>query len=43
MGVLGSRLDPGADAYRANRDANLASLAELDRLLAQARPGGGQK
>ena len=43
MGVLGSRLDPGSDAYRANRAANLESLAELDRLLAQARAGGGQK
>ena len=43
MGVLGSRLDPGSDAYRANRAANLDLLAELDRLLAQARAGGGQK
>jgi acetyl-CoA carboxylase carboxyltransferase component len=43
MGVLGSRLDPGSDAYRASRAANLESLAELDRLLAQARAGGGPK
>ena len=43
MGVLGSRLDPGSDAYRANRAANLDLLAELDRLLAQARAGGGQR
>ncbi|HET6750018.1 MAG TPA: carboxyl transferase domain-containing protein, partial [Actinomycetes bacterium] len=43
MGVLASRLDPGGDAYRANRAANLELLAELDRLLAQARAGGGQK
>jgi acetyl-CoA carboxylase carboxyltransferase component len=43
MGVLGSRLDPGSDAYLARRDANLKSLAELDRLLAQARAGGGPK
>jgi acyl-CoA carboxylase subunit beta len=43
MGVLASRLDPGSDAYRANRAANLELLAELDRLLAQARAGGGQK
>jgi acyl-CoA carboxylase subunit beta len=43
MGVLGSRLDPGSDAYRANRAANLELLAELDRLLAQARAGGGQE
>jgi acyl-CoA carboxylase subunit beta len=43
MGVLGSRLDPAADAYRANRAANLELLDELDRLLAQARAGGGPK
>ena len=43
MGVLGSRLDPASDAYRANRAANLELLAELDRLLAQARAGGGPK
>jgi acyl-CoA carboxylase subunit beta len=43
MGVLASRLDPGSDAYRANRAANLELLAELDRLLAEARAGGGQK
>ncbi len=43
MGVLASRLDPSSDAYRANRAANLELLAELDRLLAQARAGGGQK
>jgi len=43
MGVLGSRLDPGSDAYRANRAANLELLAELDRLLAEARAGGGPK
>ena len=43
MGVLGSRLDPGSDAYRANRAANLELLAELDRLLAEARAGGGPR
>jgi acyl-CoA carboxylase subunit beta len=43
MGVLGSRLDPASDAYRANRAANLELLAELERLLAQARAGGGPK
>src|SRR4029453_3627350 len=43
MGVLGSRLDPAPDAYRANRAANLELLAELDRLLAQARAGGGPR
>ena len=43
MGVLASRLDPSSGAYAANRAANLELLAELDRLLAQARAGGGQK
>jgi acyl-CoA carboxylase subunit beta len=43
MGVLGSRLDPAADAYRANRAANLELVEELDRLLAEARAGGGPK
>ena len=43
MGVLGSRLDPASDAHVANRAANLELLAELDRLLEQARAGGGQK
>jgi acyl-CoA carboxylase subunit beta len=43
MGVLGSRLDPGSDAYRDRRAANEELLAELDRPLAQARGGGGPK
>jgi acetyl-CoA carboxylase carboxyltransferase component len=43
MGVLASRLDPAADAHRANRAANLELLAELDRQLAQSRAGGGRK
>jgi acetyl-CoA carboxylase carboxyltransferase component len=43
MGVLGSRLDPSSDAYRANRSANQELLAEHDRLLAQARAGGGPR
>jgi acyl-CoA carboxylase subunit beta len=43
MGVLGSRLDPGSDAYQANRAANLELLEELDRLLAEARAGGGRR
>jgi acetyl-CoA carboxylase carboxyltransferase component len=43
MGVLASRLDPDAAAYRANRAANLELLAELDRLLARSRAGGGPK
>jgi acetyl-CoA carboxylase carboxyltransferase component len=43
MGVLASRLDPDADAHRANRATNLELLAELDRQLAQSRAGGGRK
>ena len=43
MQVLASRLDPRSDVYQANRAANLELLGELDRLLAQARAGGGQK
>jgi acyl-CoA carboxylase subunit beta len=50
MGVLGTRLDPASDAYRANRAANLEALEELDRLLAVATgrlgdrlPGRGQR
>jgi acetyl-CoA carboxylase carboxyltransferase component len=43
MGVLASRLDPGSDAYLANRAANLELLAELERLLAEARAGGGER
>jgi acyl-CoA carboxylase subunit beta len=43
MGVLGSRLDRGSDAYLANRAANQELLAELVRLPAQARAGGGQR
>jgi len=38
MAVLASRLDPASDAYQANRAANLDLLAELERLLEQARP-----
>jgi hypothetical protein len=34
MGVLGSRLDPGSDAYRANRSANQELLVELNRIFA---------
>src|ERR671910_683558 len=43
MGVLASRLDPSSDAYVANRAANLELVTELDRLLEQARAGGGPK
>jgi acyl-CoA carboxylase subunit beta len=34
---------PGVRDVRANRAANLELLAELDRLLAQARAGGGER
>jgi hypothetical protein len=41
MTVLASRLDPAADAYRANRATNLDLLAELERLLERTRAGRG--
>jgi acyl-CoA carboxylase subunit beta len=43
MGVLSSRLDRDADAFRANRAANLELLRELDAELARSRAGGGEK
>jgi acyl-CoA carboxylase subunit beta len=43
MSVLASRLDRASATYRANRAANVELLAEMDRQLAQARAGGGQK
>ncbi|HYT24992.1 MAG TPA: carboxyl transferase domain-containing protein [Actinomycetota bacterium] len=43
MGVLSSRVDPTADAYLANRDANLELLRELDAELARSRAGGGER
>ncbi len=43
MAELGSRLDPGAASFRANRDAMLAALAEVERELAAARAGGGAR
>ncbi len=43
MGVLSSRVDPTADAYLANRDANLELLRELDAELAKSRAGGGER
>jgi len=43
MGVLPSRLDRDADAFRANRAGNLELLAELDAELARSRAGGGEK
>ncbi len=43
MTVLASRLDPDAPGQRANRDAMLARLAELDAEHAKALAGGGPK
>jgi acetyl-CoA carboxylase carboxyltransferase component len=39
--VLGSRIDPSADGFRRNRDANLGLLGQLEEALATARAGGG--
>jgi acetyl-CoA carboxylase carboxyltransferase component len=41
MPVLASRLDPRGERYQANRAAMLAKLAALEKLLEQARAGGG--
>ncbi|MCA9110360.1 MAG: acyl-CoA carboxylase subunit beta [Planctomycetaceae bacterium] len=41
--MLPSRIDPLSDQYQANREAVFARLEELDRLLALARAGGGEK
>ncbi len=41
--ALASTLDPASDVARANRDAMLARLAELDELLETFRGGGGEK
>ncbi|WP_371501970.1 acyl-CoA carboxylase subunit beta [Kitasatospora sp. NBC_00374] len=43
MTVLPSRLDPAAPDHRANRDAMLAKLADLDAEHAKALAGGGPK
>ncbi|MFF3852095.1 acyl-CoA carboxylase subunit beta [Micromonospora sp. NPDC002575] len=43
MSTLDSTLDPAAPAFRANREALLARLAELDAALDSARAGGGAK
>src|SRR6266516_465287 len=43
MGVLSSRVDLTADAYLANRDANVELLRELDAELAKSRDGGGER
>ena len=41
--ILPSRLDPKSDHFRKNREAVLAQLEALDKLLAAARAGGGEK
>ncbi|SFB92543.1 carboxyl transferase domain-containing protein [Streptomyces aidingensis] len=41
--VLGSTVDPGAEAYRANDRAHRALVAELREKLAAARRGGGER
>jgi acyl-CoA carboxylase subunit beta len=41
--ILPSRLDPKSDHHRRNREAVLTQLEELDKLLAAARLGGGDK
>jgi len=43
MSVLTSRLDTGAEAYRANRSVNLELLEEISEQLAQSRAGGGER
>ena len=40
---LPTAVDPRSDAYRANREANLAALAKVRRLLDRAVAGGGDK
>ncbi len=41
--VLRSKADPRSETYRANREANLAALAEVDGALQKANAGGGEK
>jgi acyl-CoA carboxylase subunit beta len=43
MASLTSTVDTRSAGYRANREASLARLAELDTALAQARAGGGPR
>lgn len=43
MTVLASTVDTGSDTYRANRDAMLAALVEVDEQLQLARAGGGPR
>ena len=43
MSVLASRVDPGSEPYRRNREASLELLEQLEAQLALAREGGGQR
>src|SRR5687767_13400129 len=41
--VLRSTVDARSEAFRTNRETNLATLAKLDKALATGRAGGGEK
>ncbi|WP_428261200.1 acyl-CoA carboxylase subunit beta [Haliangium sp.] len=41
--VLRTQVAPDSDAYRANHEANVATLSKLEAALAEARAGGGDK
>ncbi|HEX5695391.1 MAG TPA: carboxyl transferase domain-containing protein, partial [Acidimicrobiia bacterium] len=43
MPVLATKIDPRSEEYRANRAAMEAQLAEFEKLMEQARQGGGEK
>jgi acetyl-CoA carboxylase carboxyltransferase component len=43
MHPLPTRVDPRSDAYRANREANEAAVGTLQKHLARAHAGGGEK
>ncbi|PND54685.1 acetyl-CoA carboxylase carboxyltransferase subunit [Mycobacterium sp. ENV421] len=43
MPVLTSQLDTSSEAYQANREAQLALLAQLDEQVARAVAGGGER
>lgn len=43
MTPLRSRVDTGSEAFLANRQANLEACAKLQKNLARARAGGGDK
>ena len=43
MAVLTTQVDPRSDTFQANRTAMAEKLAEIERLLEQARLGGGER